>query len=64
MRIGSFLNHIAAGGKRYGDADTLWDKLKDRFFTWMIDGRDLYFIMGMYSQYPTWFIVGIYYPPK
>ena len=51
-------------GKRYSNAEILWEKLKDKYLTWMIEKRDLHFIMGMYSQYPTWFIVGIYYPPK
>ena len=51
-------------GKTYKDPSILWDKLKYKYFDWMLKERDLYFIMGMYSQYPTWFIVGLYYPPK
>jgi len=51
-------------GERYGDPEILWEKLRDRFYTKMLEKRDLHFIMGMYSQYPTWFIIGIYYPPK
>jgi hypothetical protein len=51
-------------GKRYGNPELLWEKLKEKFFTKMINDRDLYFIMGTHSQYPTWFIIGIYYPPK
>jgi len=51
-------------GARYKDTETLWAKLRDKYFTWMLNERDLHFVMGMYSQYPTWFIVGIYYPPK
>ncbi len=50
-------------GDRYKDPEILWEKLKEKFFIWMKE-RDLHFIMGMYSQYPTWFIIGIYYPPK
>jgi len=26
--------------------------------------NDLYFFMGTFSQYPTWLIVGLYYPPR
>ncbi len=51
-------------GNRYQNADILWTKLQERFFEWMIKERDLHFIMGTHSQYPTWFIVGLYYPPK
>ncbi len=51
-------------GKQYGTPEVLWEKLRERFFNWMTQERDLNFIMGMYSQYPTWFIVGLYYPPK
>lgn len=51
-------------GKRYKDPNKLWEKLKGKYFHWMLKNRRLYFIMGMYSQYPTWFIIGIYYPPK
>jgi len=38
-------------------------KLKEKFFDWM-KNRDLYFCMGMFSQYPTWLIIGLLYPPK
>lgn len=51
-------------GRRYKDVDVLWKKLKGRYYNWMLKTRDLYFIMGMYSRYPTWFIIGLYYPPK
>lgn len=51
-------------GNNYTDLETLWAKLKEKYFDWMLKERDLYFVMGMYSQYPTWFIIGIYYPPK
>ncbi len=51
-------------GKTYKDPGILWDKLKEKYLDWMLKERDLYFIMGMFSQYPTWFIIGLYYPPK
>ena len=51
-------------GHHYRDVDTLWEKLRDRFYIRMLKERNLHFLMGMYSQYPTWFIIGLYYPPK
>ena len=51
-------------GNRYKNPEVLWKTLKGRYYSWMLKKRDLYFVMGMYSQYPTWFIIGIYYPPK
>lgn len=51
-------------GPKYGDVQTLWEKLHDRFYTWMMEERDLYFVVGTHSLYPTWLIIGLYYPPK
>ena len=47
----------------YEDPSTVWEKLHDRFFKWLID-RDLHFIMGTHSHYPTWMIIGLHYPPS
>lgn len=49
---------------RYKDPTILWEKLKEKYLDWMVEKRNMYFVMGMYSLYPTWFIIGIYYPPK
>jgi len=49
-------------GNHYGDADLLWEKLQDKYFKSILK-RDLYFYMGTFSQFPTWLIVGLYYPP-
>lgn len=49
--------------KNYPDINVLWEKLHQRFFDFMVQ-QDLYFYMGMYSQMPTWLIIGLYYPPK
>jgi hypothetical protein len=49
--------------KIYPDVKTLWDKLHEKFFDFMVH-NDLHFYMGMYSQQPTWLIIGLYYPPK
>lgn len=51
-------------GLKYRDVDVLWDKLYHKFYTYMLESRDLYFYMGMFSIYPTWLIIGLYYPPK
>lgn len=51
-------------GQRYNNTSVLWDKLYSKYHTQMIEKKDLHFIMGMYSQYPTWMIIGLYYPPK
>jgi hypothetical protein len=49
--------------KNYPDVKLLWMKLHEKFFDFM-KKNDLYFYMGMYSQMPTWLIIGLYYPPK
>ena len=49
--------------KTYPDVKILWEKLHEKFFDFMIR-HDLHFYMGMYSQMPTWLIIGLYYPPK
>ena len=50
-------------GQRYRTPETLWNKIHYRFFTWMKQ-RDFHFFVGTYSQYPTWLIIGLYYPPQ
>lgn len=50
-------------GMQYGDLDLLWEKLQEKYYKFMMS-RDLYFYVGTFSQFPTWLIVGLYYPPK
>jgi hypothetical protein len=50
--------------KKYKSPDELWKKLHLKYYNTMTYERNLYFIMGTHSKYPTWFIIGIYYPPK
>lgn len=46
------------------DEVTLLDKVKEKFFDWMLT-RDLYFMMGTHSYHPkSWMIISILYPPK
>jgi hypothetical protein len=51
-------------GPKEKNLEMLWAKLRYKFFDWMLEERDLHFIMGTHSQYPVWFIIGIYYPPR
>jgi len=48
--------------KKYSSED-LFVKLKDKFEIFMKQ-RNLYFILGTHSQFPSWFIIGLFYPPK
>ncbi len=41
----------------------LEEKLKERYEDWM-KNRDLYFILGTHNRFNTWFIIGLFYPPK
>jgi hypothetical protein len=47
---------------KYLDVNILWENLHKKFFDFMIK-QDIHFYMGMYSQQPTWLIIGLYYPP-
>lgn len=48
---------------KYASEEELWGKIRERFFSWM-GKRDLHFYVGMHSLYPSWMIIGLYYPPK
>jgi len=50
--------------KRYESPEILESKLNAKFFDWMINKRDLYFIVGTIWEYPTLIIIGLFYPPK
>ena len=51
-------------GVKYKDPDVLWEKIHAKFFDSMVEEKDLHFFMGMHSQFPSWLIIGLYYPPK
>ena len=51
-------------GNEYNTPETLWTKLEEKFLHRMIDTKDLHFILGTHNRFPTWFIIGLYYPPK
>jgi len=46
------------------EKEELWNKLYEKYYKYFTTERDLYFYVGMYSQQPTWLIIGLYYPPK
>jgi hypothetical protein len=46
-------------GLTYRDVDILWDKLKVKYYDYMLK-RDFYFYMGMFSRYKTWLIEDSY----
>jgi hypothetical protein len=46
----------------YPDPEVRWEKLYFRFFTWM-KSRDPHLFVGTHSLYPSWMVVGLYYPP-
>ncbi len=58
------LESYRSWGQHYRNVDILWEKLHEKFFEKMLAEKDLYFYVGMFSQYPTWLIIGLYYPPK
>jgi hypothetical protein len=56
------LESYRSWGKRYDNPEELWSKLHGKFYDFMV-ARDIHFFMGMHSQYPSWLIIGLFYPP-
>lgn len=50
--------------KIYSNPEKVENCLKYKFFYERISKSDLYFIVGTYWKYPTWLIIGLFYPPK
>ncbi|MBN1677253.1 MAG: hypothetical protein JW880_01810 [Candidatus Thermoplasmatota archaeon] len=48
--------------KKYSTEEETWSKIRQRFFDYFRE-RDLHFFMGTHSMYPSWMIIGSYYPP-
>jgi len=48
---------------KYNDPRILEQKLKEKYEDWM-KNRDLHFILGTHNRFGTWFIIGLFYPPK
>ncbi len=48
---------------KYHNPEELKEKLINKYETWM-KNRDLHFILGTHNRFNTWFIIGLFYPPK
>lgn len=48
----------------YSNPDKLEKKLRNKFEWGMINKKELYFILGTHWRFPTWLIIGLFYPPK
>lgn len=49
--------------EKYTDPEILEEKLRKKYENWM-KKRDLHFILGTHNRFGTWFIIGLFYPPK
>lgn len=47
----------------YPDSQTLWLKMKQKFYDEFRE-KNLHFFVGTHYRWPSWMIVGAYYPPK
>ena len=47
----------------YKTEEKTWEMIVDKYLVRMKDAN-LHFLMGTHSKYPTWMIIGLYYPPK
>ena len=41
-----------------------FEKVKQKAFDWMVNERDLYFVVGTTWRYNRWMVIGTRYPPK
>lgn len=50
---------------KFGSEQTAIEKVKQRFFEQMCSqNRETYFFVGSHHRYPTFFVIGIFWPPK
>lgn len=47
----------------YPNEEVLWQKLRQRYYE-DFSKKDLHFYLGMHSRWPTWMIIGAFYPPR
>jgi hypothetical protein len=50
--------------RKYTDLETIEEKLQERFVDWMVENRDLYFMVGTHFQHGTWLIISVLYPKR
>jgi len=56
------LESYRSWGEHYPNEEELWNKLYQKYHDFMVD-RDIHFYLGLHSQYPSWLIIGLFYPP-
>ena len=49
--------------ERYVTEEETWAKIRQRFFDYF-KKRDLHFFLGTHSIFPSWMVIGAYYPPR
>lgn len=55
----TYRSWISQYGKEDGER-----RFRVRFFDEMVERNDTQFFVGTHSLYPTWMVVGLFYPPK
>jgi len=50
--------------KTYPTPEEVEQNLRYKFYEEKLSKSELYFIVGTYWKYPTWLIIGLFYPPK
>jgi len=48
--------------EQYDSLSTIEEKMRERFMHWMVEERDLYFMVGTHFQYGNWLIISVLYP--
>jgi hypothetical protein len=48
----------------YDDESVVEEKMEEKLLDWMVEERDLYFMMGTHHRWKTWLIISLLYPPK
>ena len=50
--------------EKYKTDELTWHHIKEKYLRSFKGERDLHFFMGTHSLFPTWIIIGLYYPPR
>lgn len=46
----------------YNSLDIVEEKIREKFVDWMVEERDLYFMLGTHFTFGSWLIVSVLYP--
>lgn len=49
---------------KYDSLNVVEEKLKQKFVDWMVEERDLYFMVGTHFSWGSWLIVSVLYPER